>query len=166
MKKTPIPLLFLHLCLLPAGLLAQSVEPSLVSACGTTFTAPNAILEWSAGESAIASHTAPAFLLTEGFHQPGLIITALTEPIAAEWELWPNPVADVLQLRTHIAIASPLQLQVYNALGQPVVQWKLEETGRQWQVSLEALAAGTYTVVVHGPSIATHTWRIAKLSGQ
>jgi hypothetical protein len=160
----------------PAVLAAQGIAPALVSTCGNTFTTSNAMLEWSAGECAIATYTAPTFLLTEGFHQPNLLTTAVSEAAAGDWEAWPNPVTDVLHLRTSYAIAGPLHFRLFNSMGQAVMQWDAAETDgekessgqsprQQWHVSLGHLAEGAYILQAATAGLPACTWHIVKLTG-
>lgn len=161
MKRFLIP----WLLLLPAWLSAQNIAPVLIGACGQAFTGATAILEWSAGEAGVASLVAPASLLTEGFHQPRLMAAAITEDQAVLMEVWPNPVAETLHLRSTEVSPGPLHLELYNALGQCVLQHDWKEAASELQLSLAHLAAGAYTLVVGGNRMTrTYAYHILKLA--
>lgn len=158
-------ILTLCLLLLPAWLSAQSIAPMLIGSCGQVFTGSTIILEWSAGETAVSSFIAPSSLLTEGFHQPNLIVTAVTESQAILMEVWPNPVAEILYLRFTQGSSEPLRVDLYNPLGQCVLHNVWSETSSELQISLVHLSAGAYTLVVGGNSMTqTLSWNILKLA--
>ena len=68
----------------------------VVSSAGETQTVSGYEVSWTLGEAVIETHTAGSNILTQGFHQTKLTITALEELSVSELEVkvYPNPTSE------------------------------------------------------------------------
>ena len=134
MKHIIIPLssLLCWVCLLAPRLQAQSTAPEVLASTG----GDSPQVSWTAGEAVVSTHASGSILLTQGFHQPNLVVTSIDEPIdvrpAAEITVFPNPVSDQLNVRIENA-SGTIQFTVFDVQGKLLIQ----ET--------EALSNGTYS---------------------
>lgn len=79
-------------------LAAQSTTPTVLASAGGESTQ----LSWTAGETVVQTLTSSSVVLTQGFHQPNLVITSIAEPslpTPATITVFPNPVNDQLNIR-------------------------------------------------------------------
>lgn len=102
-KNLLLPLLGLGLAMMST---AQSLSPSVIASNGTVSQGNQIQLEWTLGELAIQSLQTTDGLLTEGFHQPNLLVEILDVP---ETDLFP-----VLDETFNITVApNPVQSTLY-----------------------------------------------------
>lgn len=75
---------------------------SVISSCGTTATGSGYSLSWTIGEPVVSTLTGPSNILTQGFHQSKLTVTAVDEIKIPGLKLsvYPNPVTDKLNIHT------------------------------------------------------------------
>lgn len=73
----------------------------VISSNGDSKTVGGMEVSWTIGEVIIETFTGNTAIVTQGFHQPGLSVTAVTEVLFPEMEisLFPNPTADILSLQ-------------------------------------------------------------------
>ncbi|HMQ77825.1 MAG TPA: BspA family leucine-rich repeat surface protein, partial [Flavobacteriales bacterium] len=65
---------------------AQSVSPTVVANAGGTGTAGNMTLDWTLGEPMVTTLDNGLLVLTQGFHQPGGVLTSnLPAPFITTW---------------------------------------------------------------------------------
>ena len=92
------------------GAFAQSLSPTVIAPAGSSENGKNLTLNWTLGEPAIQTLETSNELLTEGFHQPLLIIKEVLEASQLllsgqiNVSVGPNPTASIL----HIKIDSEL----------------------------------------------------------
>lgn len=101
-------------------------------------------------DSLFAFRSARTFTFTSSFG--GGIATAVNETNAKGFDVYPNPVNEVLNIRSTGAVT---KVYVYNTLG--VLQYQ----GNSTVIDMSALSAGIYTVVVE-TTAGKHTKQIAK----
>ncbi len=78
---------------------AQNLMPELLSSSGGLYSGENASLSWTLGEVSINTITSSDIMLTQGFQQPGLHTTSVTNPdyqISAI--VYPNPARDFIDI--------------------------------------------------------------------
>jgi len=99
-------------------------------------------IHWTVGEVAV-SRFQNGMELSEGFHQSYYNLVVKTqEPARADWDisLYPNPTADILQLR--LPVGEQLTARLFSSTGQLL---RTEEgIQEQHQMNLIALPAGLY----------------------
>lgn len=116
---------------------AQDASPSVLGSAGTTSQTGTVEISWTLGEMAIASLDAPQAQLTQGFHQPQIVVTVLADAFPDTWEVkaFPNPVSEILHVRWN-ASNHPVHLRFTNLSGQVLFQHQVENANAtQFQVS-------------------------------
>jgi hypothetical protein len=69
-----------------------------------------------------------------------------TEAIEMEINAYPNPVSKTLTVEVRLKEAQPLQLKLFNSVGQTSGQWSLSEPSHyhKTELNLSALTGGVY----------------------
>lgn len=79
--------------------IAQSNSPDVIAAAGTTFTDGTSQLDWTLGETTTAIYSSGSDMLTQGFHQPNLMITAINTVENTSVSVYPNPALTFLNVQ-------------------------------------------------------------------
>ena len=152
-------LLFLFVfCLLPVTF-SQTVSPEIISTAGSSFVNSQNELSWTLGEPATGTLT-NSNILTQGFHQGNLIITALNETTSDnKVTIFPNPTADVIQIQFATANDRNL-LELYSADGRLMMSRNINYDTLS-QIDMRQYASGTYILIVTGKIV--QSYQIVKL---
>lgn len=142
MKKT---LLTISLC--SSGLFAngQFITPDVVASAGTHFSNTAGQLSYTLGELMIETEIAGSFMLTEGFHQPDLLITAVPAFVPAILPtVYPNPAGDFFNLRI-VGGLEVMEMGLYDLQGKRVAQQNISPDVTE-RVDISPLPAGVYFI--------------------
>jgi hypothetical protein len=156
MKKT----LLLFVSLACKFSIAQSLAPQVISTSGTSFNDGVSQLDWTLGEPAAQTFDNGSNLLTQGFEQPQLTVTAVNAP-AADFELsiFPNPAVDYLQL--HFGqLKDAVTVELYTTDGKLLFSRQYSES--DMKIAMNEYAAGTYLLAVKNKRSVTKSYRIIK----
>ena len=120
----------------------------VTATAGGIYQAPEYSVEWTLGEIAIQTLETSGFKVTEGFHQPALIITKITETADANPQIsvYPNPTYDKITIRMDEESLSDAQARLYDYLGRILSAERL--TSNETVFSLAALPVGLYTLKI------------------
>jgi hypothetical protein len=157
MKAPPCPLAGL-LALLALPLAAQ--HPEVVSSAGDSFQHASGSLTFTVGEVAIETTSTLPHHLTQGFHQPALLVRSPQGGIDAGIPLtaFPNPVHSLLYLRNE-SRAARLRYTLLDARGLPVSEGPVTELA---EISFEQLPAATYLLQVKKNRTLVRHFKIVK----
>lgn len=109
------------------------VGQSIIAADGGAGGNDKIRIEWTLGEFAIATLSTPSGLLTQGFHQPRLQITAVPPPLGntsaisqneLKISLAPNPVKQLLNVQILSEENTDLDLRLLDVNGRVILQRK------------------------------------------
>ena len=79
---------------------AQTLSPEVISTSGTSMSNGTTTLDWTLGEPATATFDNSSNLLSQGFHQPSIIVTTIADAATLnEVKVFPNPTIDVVQIQ-------------------------------------------------------------------
>jgi hypothetical protein len=134
---------------------------SVVAADGGTAAGAGMTLEWTLGETSISSGKSQAIFLTEGFHQPILLVEAVSSTAferegttdakkevsretAFSVTLLPNPVASILYVRFSDGNFDGARLELADASGQVLIVDALPAESREVEMDLANLSSGIY----------------------
>lgn len=150
-------ILLTTLCLLTT-FAAKAQE--VISTSGETFTNTQNSLEFTIGEVATSSYGSPT-ILSEGFHQPVIIVSNLNEKALSnvELELYPNPSLHSINLVYEGEEILELQLMDLNAkllLKKRIIKGKNE-------VKLSHLVSGIYIANVIQQNKVLKSYKINKI---
>ncbi len=129
---------------LSGPLLAQEVA----SSAGSTFYIEGYQVAWTLGETAVQTFNDAPFVVTEGFHQPLLLITAVPDEALMQTEIsvYPNPTND----KFTISMGEPPQQKtvasLYDGSGKHISSTSLEND--KTIISMSSLPAGIYSLTV------------------
>ena len=144
MKKLTTSFLVLSFLLLFCESRAQEV----ISSAGATYSTANLQLSWTVGEPVVETFSAGSTVLTQGFHQSKLVITAIDPiPLAGfELEVYPNPTFGEVNIKVNNGNVSKLRLFLYTSQG---VQICNQEFSNQVErINMEHLAPGYYILKI------------------
>lgn len=134
-----------------SGLWAQSLERSVVASAGASVQAGNIVLDYTVGETVVATIGNGNLVLTQGFHQGELMTTDLRGlPAQAAYKVFPNPTGDELWM-TMEGPELDYRVAIFNNAGQPVqgAERQVKASGFwQGQFDVSKLASGAYFVVI------------------
>jgi hypothetical protein len=143
-KLSPLLLLLLFA---PFSVSAQSAERTLISSTGGSFNNASFSADYSVGELMVMTFSTPSLVLTQGFQQPPHPETPVIEPEhPLDILVYPNPGAGMFHLVTGPGFSGPLELQVYDMLGQLVLSRSYSANGQalSLDIDLGPMATGTY----------------------
>jgi hypothetical protein len=124
---------------------AQTLSPEVIASSGMTLTGSNGGMDFTIGEVATATLTASGDELTQGFHQPNIVIVAAEEFIDVYTiQVYPNPTEQFITVRTNSE--DELQVQLTNALGQVVIDQKAFT--EKIVLDVHAMSNGTYILSI------------------
>ncbi|MDO7877639.1 T9SS type A sorting domain-containing protein [Hymenobacter sp. ASUV-10] len=145
----------------PAGTLTSSTSTGnqwyynglpIAGATGSTYVVTSAAQN---GSYTVVVTTAPGCSSPASAPQQ-VVLTATAAAQLSAVELTPNPAHGSCRLRVPaIGGAAAVQLQLLNALGQPVLTRTLPATGTTTELDVRGLAAGLYLVQLHAGAAST-----------
>ncbi|MBN2747510.1 MAG: T9SS type A sorting domain-containing protein [Bacteroidales bacterium] len=138
MKKIVILPLFI---LLTVWLSAQEV----VSSAGETQTVPGYEVSWTLGEAVIETVSDGTSVLTQGFHQSKIIVTAIDELLVSglEIKVYPNPTAEFVNIHLSNIEEEPVY-SLFDFSGKLLESKAISNT--ETRVNLNEYASGTYVL--------------------
>jgi hypothetical protein len=124
MKKE---LIFISLYLIGQLIHGQNQE-QVVSSSGGNGQNGDTSIEWTLGETMINSFSAGNILLTQGFHQPSLKVTAIKtlDGIPFTVETYPNPTNELLLIQLENAAMQNFHYELYDMNGKVLEQDELD----------------------------------------
>jgi len=146
---------------LPLCTNAQSVSNNVIASGGTRLQKDNVVLEFTLGETAINTLTSSTNKITQGFHQPNIVVSKVenvtpginvessamktkNEPMF-KFDVYPNPVTDFLNMRASNLPKSKCMVQLIDESGRIVRE--LSITNTETRLYFTQLAAGKYFII-------------------
>jgi hypothetical protein len=125
---------------------AQSVTPEVIASAGEHFDNGNVQLSWTLGEVMIDTYDNGTNILTQGFHQPMLTVTAVDETLAdVRLSLYPNPTSDYLNIELGNN-DKDINLQLYDMGGKLIHKAVINAYQTKYVLPMNAVASGNYLV--------------------
>jgi hypothetical protein len=142
--KKGLYLIVLIVCAVTMNLKGQQV----ISSAGGSATGTGIQLSWTVGEPVIETFTGSSAILTQGFHQSKLTITAIDPAVYTDLELsvFPNPVSTSLQLQIKGDLLQKLSYQLYNMEGKTIFSKKVDASPEM--INMELYTSGTYLLKI------------------
>ncbi len=167
-------LLFCWGLLALSNTMGQSIERQVIGTGGEATIGPDIQLEWTMGETAIASLSTDFGMMTEGFIQPSGLPVAQSESTATLMLLandhlrltaFPNPVYDQLTLQLAHPITTSAYYQIVSLTGQILLQDEVVPGQAQAIIDMSALPTGLYLIRFLVPQMKiNHSFKILKSS--
>ena len=133
---------------LPAGVVAQTLSPSVLAVAGGSARTQTMLLDWTLGEAVVGTATTTTQRYTQGFQQPSLHVSE--QPDSAEPEagyrfsVAPNPVETFLTLTMTTPDNTALQVMMTDMAGRQYHATALPVNTTTTQVDMRAFPAGVY----------------------
>jgi len=148
--KTPMKRPALSILLFITGQLSygQLNPQQVVAAAGNNSENGETKIEWSLGETVIATLTNGSTTLTQGFQQPGLSVTVIKsiEGLPFTIEAYPNPTEDLLLIKLDYSEARDVHYLLYDVNGKVLIQNKPESDISA--IDMKNYTAGVYLLKV------------------
>lgn len=155
MKKVSLLLIFCFVVLL-------SNAQELISSGGSNLSNTNGSISFSIGELMVETLSDGSNYLTQGFHQPKLSITDISELVDLKFNVlaYPNPTSDVLQLQIESEYAENMNFMLYDVNGRKIIQEKIIDT--ETSIQLNHLKSGIYILRIFKMDQEIKTFKIIK----
>ena len=137
----------LFIIYLPA--LTLSVHAQEVTSASGNYDENNDLsISWTLGEVVINSFTADNTTLTQGFHQPVILVTSVNDftQSADKVTAFPNPATELVFLKVNNINDSKLRYEIYNQEGELIAQ--KEFSSETTEISFRKLIPATYIIEV------------------
>jgi hypothetical protein len=125
---------------------SQTNTLQIVGAAGNTASNGNTTLSWTIGEPIITTATNTNQILTQGFQQGVLVITALDNLQNVDITIHPNPTSDFAIIRLNKEALMNSQYKLTDLTGKIIREGKIESN--QTYVSFQNLSNATYFIQV------------------
>ena len=149
MKRNVLSI-FIPLFILISGM---SRSQQVISSAGTHVVETNVQLSWTVGEPVIETFNAGGHILTQGFHQSKLTITAI-DPVefpGLSISVFPNPVSSFIRLEVTGEGLNNLSFQLADMNGKILLSSKVESL--PGMINMEPFAPGSYLLCIFRNSV-------------
>jgi len=140
--------------------IAQTNTLQVIGSAGNTATNGNTQLTWTIGEPIVTAATSTNNILTQGFNQGTLIITAIEDLKNLNVSIQPNPTSDFAIIKLDDQNISNAQYTLTDINGKVIQQNKIENI--QTSVSFQDLANATYFIQVITNNQKAKTFKVIK----
>lgn len=130
---------------------AQSIERQVTAASGSSGTGANITVDYTIGETIVQTASGGGNTLTQGFHQPASAPVGIKDITAFNYNIYPNPFTDYVQVELTTEQTSTVKLQITDLYGRVVYNREITTvtTGDNvYNINTATLAAGTYILSV------------------
>jgi hypothetical protein len=139
---------------------AQTNSLQVVGSAGNTATSGNTQLTWTIGEPIVNTASNTNNVLTQGFNQGALIITAIDDLKNMSVTIQPNPTSDFAIINLDEKNLSDAHYILTDLNGKVIQQNKI--VNKQTSVSFQELADATYFVQVITNNQKAKTFKVIK----
>jgi len=128
MKKVIFP--FVIFILIAVEISAQKIYPQILSSSGSSYQTNTMTIDWTLGELSITTITGPSSMITQGFHQPKYIITAVDvlSETAGKILVYPNPTSDEVNMKMTFDKTLSVRVRLVDSEGR--LLWYEKYTGQ------------------------------------
>ncbi len=145
---------------------AQSISPQVIASAGTHFTGSNAQLSWTIGEPVITTVSNGSNIITQGFHQTLLNITAVEEQSipGMNVSVFPNPTADKVNINLTNNLKD-LNMDLYDMEGKLLQSRKIGAAEGNVQFSMLEYARANYLLRIYSADgSVNYTYKVQKMN--
>ncbi len=159
MTNIKLPL-FIIFCFLFCNI--QIFAQTIISTSGNDFRNNNLQISWTLGEPVIETFSNGNTQLTQGFHQTSLVVTAIDEipELNASISVYPNPVADFLNLEIKNAAGMKICFTLYSMDGKVISTKQMDSDVAE--IPMFGFAPSTYFLRVSNKTQNLKTFKIVK----
>jgi hypothetical protein len=142
MKKNSIALI-VAFCY---SVLSYGQEQAVMGAAGVEASNIAGQVSFTIGEMVVETAQTPNNIVTQGYHQSALVVTAIGDPIAdLNLLVYPNPTSDWVILESS-KLQNIVSVSLYDMTGSLVQSYRNNQTN-QLTIDMSNISAGTYLLV-------------------
>lgn len=148
LSKTKIMkfLTVVSLAVLPFVGMAQSISPEVIASAGEHFDNGTVQLSWTLGEVMIDTYDNGTNILTQGFHQTELTVTAIErEVVDIDMSIYPNPTSEFLNIDFG-RNDKDINLQLYDMGGKLIHKDVINAYQTKYVLPMQSVATGKYLI--------------------
>ncbi|MCP4442491.1 MAG: T9SS type A sorting domain-containing protein [Aureispira sp.] len=122
-------------------------DRDVIGSAGNYSSTPTLQVAWTVGEVAVTTETSGNLIVTQGFQQEYIGVSAVSNlEFAGEINVFPNPVADVLNFRIEVEKNVEMVGELFDATGKKVYEIASFEVYDQYQdqINFSDLPAGNW----------------------
>jgi hypothetical protein len=143
------------LCTISVISLKAQVKHSrdVIGSAGTVSSTNEITLEWTLGESFVATNKLGNAWYTQGFHQPVLFVRSESKEMNHEHyrvRIYPNPVLELLNVEVRSGFLDPILIKLIDVTGRVVLTQKASGGHQDLQLRLNHLPDGMYLLSMVG----------------
>lgn len=144
MKNVLLPIAILILWSVEIS--AQKVYPQILSSAGNSNQTNTMTIEWTLGELSITTISGPTAMITQGFHQPRYVITAINEisKTLGKINVFPNPTSDKVNMNMTFDKIRSVQVGLTDLNGKLIIKKKYVGQNIDESMSFDSLPNGSY----------------------
>ncbi len=137
-------------------------QQQVVANSGGNIQSGNVSLSWTLGEPLIKTISGSNYSLTQGFHQPNLIVTGLKETPSLSYEIdaYPNPVTTTLILHIENPKIGNMSFAIISNFGTIVKSGSI--TDRTTNIPVQELVPSIYFLRIYDKNKSVKTFKIVK----
>lgn len=150
-------LLIIHFFVFAAFCLSAQ---EVISTAGETQIISGIEISWTIGEPVIETISSGSTVLTQGFHQSKLTVTALEEITNVDLKVYPNPASEFVTIHFNTLGKNPVY-SLFDLTGKLLERKTISTT--ETNVNLKSYASGTYLLKLkYNPIEPLRTYKIVK----
>ena len=160
-SKNRISILSILLVIL-FGLSAQAQMQNVTATSGGNFDGASRSISFTIGEPVVGLISAGDVIVTQGFLQPHLIVTAINEMkgMAFQIQAFPNPTTDYVNIATNTDLPAGSSWQLYDLKSRILASGLI--TGNQTEISVEAYTPAVYILKINTRANTLKAFKIIK----
>ena len=134
----------------------------VISSAGGSAVGTGVQLSWTIGEPVIETFTGTSAVLTQGFHQTKLTVTAVDPTLfpGLEVNVYPNPVSTTLRVQISGERMQKLSYRLFNMEGKAILHKMVENPSEL--INMEMYTSGTYLLRFFREDDPLKTFKIVK----
>lgn len=138
------------------------VGQEVTASAGGNFQGSGSRVDWTLGESAIQTFNDGSNIVTAGFHQPELMVTAVPDKSVASAfiSVYPNPASDKITINFSNGPLPDATAKLYDSVGQLLSMDELISS--ESVISVATLPVGEYILNVTINNTENHQFKIIK----
>lgn len=136
----------ISLCTLPFFGMSQSIAPEVIASAGEHYDNGSVQLSWTLGEVMIDTYDNGNNIVTQGFHQTQLTVTAIEREIVdIDMNIYPNPTSEFLNIDLG-RNDKDINLQLYDMSGKLIHKDVINAYDTRYVLPMQSVATGKYLV--------------------
>ncbi len=159
MKNHFFPILIISIFLM----ITQNIHAQeVVASAGNNHETGEMSISWTLGETVIETYSSADMILTQGFQQPVIVVSTMTEEPDLEFQFtaFPNPTSADVTISTNTGQTQSLKYRIYDVQGRLVSSNNL--LGTETRVAFDDLQPGTYFLKITRNEKPVKTFKIMK----